>query len=341
MSLGGGLPLAGRDRARRADGRRQAGGLGGHVRRQSGRLRRGLRSARRRRRRGFQARAARSASGCASGSRRWPAAAPLVGDVRGLGPMLALELSPTPRAARRTDQAAAVVAAARERGLLLLSCGLYGDVIRLLPPLTIEPPSSTRGSASSSRRSSRWPGRGRRSSPAPRRARRRSVVGRPRRCPRRRRGRFERSHIPSSAPASPPTMTMAGRMIAFASSGRPCARDQDVEVEQGHDEITDRLRSGDPGAICREKVPSPKSGWRWKKHTTATRRSASNRTARAQGSLSQVKSVSTGSWSERAKMASTVMRERRLRQDPIRARRCGVHAPEGRGRDPFAPRLKT
>ena len=30
-----------------------------------------------------------------------------------------------------------MVAAARERGLLLLSCGLDGNVIRLLPPITI------------------------------------------------------------------------------------------------------------------------------------------------------------------------------------------------------------
>jgi len=56
---------------------------------------------------------------------------PLVGEVRGLGPMLALELrEPTPDAAKATT------AAAFERGLLLLSCGLDGNVIRLLPPLT-------------------------------------------------------------------------------------------------------------------------------------------------------------------------------------------------------------
>jgi 4-aminobutyrate aminotransferase len=55
-----------------------------------------------------------------------------VGDVRGLGPMLAVEF-PEQDGAR----AAAVVAAARERGLLLLTCGLYGNVIRLLPPITI------------------------------------------------------------------------------------------------------------------------------------------------------------------------------------------------------------
>ena len=58
-----------------------------------------------------------------------------IGDVRGLGPMLAIELvagdAPAP------ELVAATVAAARERGLLLLSCGLHGNVIRLLPPISI------------------------------------------------------------------------------------------------------------------------------------------------------------------------------------------------------------
>jgi 4-aminobutyrate aminotransferase len=55
----------------------------------------------------------------------------LVGEMRGLGPMLALELrEPTPDAAKATT------AAAFEKGLLLLACGLDGNVIRLLPPLT-------------------------------------------------------------------------------------------------------------------------------------------------------------------------------------------------------------
>ena len=57
-----------------------------------------------------------------------------IGEVRGLGPMLAFEF-----AERTPDRASAVVAAAFERGLVLLSCGLYGNVIRLLPPLTIAP----------------------------------------------------------------------------------------------------------------------------------------------------------------------------------------------------------
>jgi 4-aminobutyrate aminotransferase-like enzyme len=70
----------------------------------------------------------------------------LVGDVRGLGPMLALELvEDADSKAPAADSAAAVVAAARERGLLVLSCGLYGNVVRLLPPLTIEPDDLDRG----------------------------------------------------------------------------------------------------------------------------------------------------------------------------------------------------
>ena len=55
-----------------------------------------------------------------------------IGEVRGLGPMLAFEL-----AEQTSDQAAAIIAAAFERGLLLLACGMYGNVIRLLAPLTI------------------------------------------------------------------------------------------------------------------------------------------------------------------------------------------------------------
>jgi 4-aminobutyrate aminotransferase/(S)-3-amino-2-methylpropionate transaminase len=57
---------------------------------------------------------------------------PVVGEVRGLGPMLALEL-----AERTPDLAKATVEAARARGLILLSCGTDGNVIRLLAPLTI------------------------------------------------------------------------------------------------------------------------------------------------------------------------------------------------------------
>jgi 4-aminobutyrate aminotransferase-like enzyme len=57
---------------------------------------------------------------------------PEIGEVRGLGPMLAFEL-----AEQTPDRAQAIVTAAFERGLLLLACGMYGNVIRLLAPLTI------------------------------------------------------------------------------------------------------------------------------------------------------------------------------------------------------------
>jgi len=55
---------------------------------------------------------------------------PAVGEVRGLGAMLALEfVDPEP------DLARAVTVEALGRGLIMLSCGIYGNVIRLLPPL--------------------------------------------------------------------------------------------------------------------------------------------------------------------------------------------------------------
>jgi 4-aminobutyrate aminotransferase len=61
-----------------------------------------------------------------------------IGEVRGLGPMVAIELvHDDDRLTPAPERAAATVAAARENGLLLLSCGLYGNVIRLLPPITI------------------------------------------------------------------------------------------------------------------------------------------------------------------------------------------------------------
>jgi 4-aminobutyrate aminotransferase len=63
-----------------------------------------------------------------------------IGEVRGLGPMLALEL-----AEQTPDLAKAVTQAAREKGLILLSCGLYGNVIRILVPLVISDPDLARG----------------------------------------------------------------------------------------------------------------------------------------------------------------------------------------------------
>jgi 4-aminobutyrate aminotransferase / (S)-3-amino-2-methylpropionate transaminase / 5-aminovalerate transaminase len=65
---------------------------------------------------------------------RWPA----IGDVRGLGAMLAIELVEDPATkAPAPDLATKVAEAAAERGLLLLKSGIYSNCIRVLVPLVI------------------------------------------------------------------------------------------------------------------------------------------------------------------------------------------------------------
>ncbi len=61
-----------------------------------------------------------------------------IGDVRGLGAMCAMEIVKD-RKSKTPDKEAApkIVKAASERGLMLLSAGIYSNVIRLLMPLTI------------------------------------------------------------------------------------------------------------------------------------------------------------------------------------------------------------
>ncbi len=67
----------------------------------------------------------------------WAARYECIGDVRGLGAMIGLELV-TDRASRAPDKAttAALLAAALPRGVGLLSAGTYGNVVRVLAPLT-------------------------------------------------------------------------------------------------------------------------------------------------------------------------------------------------------------
>ncbi|WP_367187688.1 4-aminobutyrate--2-oxoglutarate transaminase [Hydrogenophaga sp.] len=60
-----------------------------------------------------------------------------MGDVRGLGAMVACEFIDA-KGAPDADTTKKVQAAALKRGLLLLTCGVYGNVIRFLFPLTIE-----------------------------------------------------------------------------------------------------------------------------------------------------------------------------------------------------------
>ncbi len=62
---------------------------------------------------------------------------PIIGDVRGLGAMVAMELVKDP-VTREPDAelTKALVQQAAENGLVLLSCGVYSNVIRFLMPLT-------------------------------------------------------------------------------------------------------------------------------------------------------------------------------------------------------------
>jgi 4-aminobutyrate aminotransferase len=64
---------------------------------------------------------------------------PCIGDVRGLGAMVAFELVKDPKSKTPDPElTAAILAHAEKRGLILLSCGTEANVVRLLAPLTIE-----------------------------------------------------------------------------------------------------------------------------------------------------------------------------------------------------------
>lgn len=60
---------------------------------------------------------------------------PLVAEVRGRGMMIGIELADPSTLAPRPDVAKRVLAEALARNLLLLTCGTYGQVIRVIPPL--------------------------------------------------------------------------------------------------------------------------------------------------------------------------------------------------------------
>lgn len=75
-----------------------------------------------------------------AGLRRLQADFPeLIGDVRGLGAMVAMELITAGDSSRpNAELTRALTAKAAELGLIILSCGVRGNVIRILAPLTIK-----------------------------------------------------------------------------------------------------------------------------------------------------------------------------------------------------------
>jgi 4-aminobutyrate aminotransferase len=69
------------------------------------------------------------------GVRRVTAGHDSVAEVRGRGLMVAIEFAERDGLKPLPDHAKALLAAALERRLLLLTCGIYGQVVRIIPPL--------------------------------------------------------------------------------------------------------------------------------------------------------------------------------------------------------------
>ena len=63
---------------------------------------------------------------------------PAIGDIRGRGAMMAMELVRPGTKEPDADAAKRIVAACHQAGVVTLSCGSWGNVIRLLPPLVID-----------------------------------------------------------------------------------------------------------------------------------------------------------------------------------------------------------
>jgi 4-aminobutyrate aminotransferase/(S)-3-amino-2-methylpropionate transaminase len=62
----------------------------------------------------------------------------IIGDVRGRGAMIAVELVKDRATKEPNPEATAALAkACHAEGLLVLTCGTYGNVLRFLPPLVI------------------------------------------------------------------------------------------------------------------------------------------------------------------------------------------------------------
>jgi 4-aminobutyrate aminotransferase/(S)-3-amino-2-methylpropionate transaminase len=70
---------------------------------------------------------------------------PQIGDVRGRGAMLAVELVRPGTIEPDAARTASVAKACHAAGLLVLTCGTYSNVLRFLPPLVISDDELNRG----------------------------------------------------------------------------------------------------------------------------------------------------------------------------------------------------
>ncbi|MBE9569965.1 MAG: aminotransferase class III-fold pyridoxal phosphate-dependent enzyme, partial [Proteobacteria bacterium] len=70
----------------------------------------------------------------------------IIGDVRGLGPMMGIELVKDQKSKEpAADETGEVVKRCYETGLIVLRCGVYHNVIRILMPLVITDDQLKRG----------------------------------------------------------------------------------------------------------------------------------------------------------------------------------------------------
>jgi 4-aminobutyrate aminotransferase/(S)-3-amino-2-methylpropionate transaminase len=68
---------------------------------------------------------------------KWQKEFDIIGEIRGLGAMLGLEFVKGANQAPAADEAKQVAAHCLEKGLLILVCGSYGNVVRILAPFVI------------------------------------------------------------------------------------------------------------------------------------------------------------------------------------------------------------
>jgi len=68
---------------------------------------------------------------------KWQKQFDMIGEIRGLGAMLGLELIKGPDKQPAADEARQLLDYCLEKGLVILTCGSYGNIIRILAPLVI------------------------------------------------------------------------------------------------------------------------------------------------------------------------------------------------------------
>jgi 4-aminobutyrate aminotransferase/(S)-3-amino-2-methylpropionate transaminase len=143
--MAGGLPLAGVVGPGRGDGRGARRRAGRYVRRESGRLRRVAGGHRDDAGAGPRRGGPADRGGDEAPARGARVVDPGIGDVRGRGAMLAIELVRPGTIEPDAARTASVAKACHAAGLLVLTCGTYSNVLRFLPPLVISGDELSRG----------------------------------------------------------------------------------------------------------------------------------------------------------------------------------------------------